>query len=211
MENPNNRLEVFSDGVFAIALTILIIEIKVPPIDSVRSNRELWIAFARLWPSWVAFFVSFITILISWVGHDHCFKLLAKTSNRLIYANALLLLSIATMPFFTAVLSEYLGTGLAGPAITMYSAFSVLLSTGWVAFEYAALNPESLLRPGVHISRMKDAFKYTKLGLVINILNTVLSLWLPTVAFAIIVLLYVGWLILGISLREERMITEPQL
>lgn len=205
MENPNNRLEVFSDGVFAIALTILIIEIKVPPIDSVHSNRELWIAFAHHWPSWVAFFISFITILISWVGHDHLFKLIGKTSNKLIYANALLLMSIATMPFFTAVLAEYLGTGLAGPAITLYCAFSVLLSFAWVALENSAHYPESLFKPGIHVARVKKAYAYTKWGLVVNITNILLSLWLPFVAFTIIVLLYVGWLFLGISLREDRM------
>ena len=65
MENPNYRLEAFSDGVFAIALTLLIIEIKIPEVESVHTNKELWKAFAHNWPSWLAFFVSFITILIS--------------------------------------------------------------------------------------------------------------------------------------------------
>src|ERR1035437_1557916 len=100
--NPNSRLEAFCDGVFAIALTLLIIEIKVPSIENVHSKEELWKAFAHEWPSWMAFLLSFITILICWVNHSHAFKLIDKSSTKFTYANGFLLLSIIILPFPTA-------------------------------------------------------------------------------------------------------------
>src|SRR5438105_2800529 len=117
MENPNYRLEAFSDGVFAIALTLLIIEVKIPAMAGVHTKKALWNAFIGNWPSWLAFHVSFITVLISWVAHFHAFKLIGKSTNKLLYANGLLLLTIVTLPFFTAALAQFIQTELAGPAI----------------------------------------------------------------------------------------------
>src|SRR4026208_2217495 len=107
MESPAVRLEAFSDGVFAIAITLLIIEIKIPSIEDVHTKKELWAAFTHAWPSWLAFLTSFITILISWVSHAYGFKLITKTSSKFTYANGLLLLSIVVMPFPTAAVAEF--------------------------------------------------------------------------------------------------------
>ena len=177
MENPNYRLEAFSDGVFAIALTLLIIEIKIPEVESVHTNKELWKAFAHNWPSWLAFFVSFITILISWVAHAHAFKLIGKSTNKLIYANALLLLSVITLPFFTNVLAEFIKTDFAGPAITLYCGISILLSVSWILIEHAALYPVSLCKSGLDLKKAKRIFTYTKLGLALYVFTFLLSFW----------------------------------
>ena len=206
MENPNYRLEAFSDGVFAIALTLLIIEIKIPAVESVHTSKELWNAFAHNWPSWLAFFVSFITILISWVAHSHIFKLIGKSTNKLIYTNAFLLLSVITLPFFTKVLAEYLTTDLAGPAITLYCGFSIIHSLSWIAIQHAILHPVPLCKPGVDLKKVKKAFNYTKFGLALDTFTFILSFWFPITAFIIIILLYVGWLILGTHLIAETML-----
>ena len=206
MENPNYRLEAFSDAVFAIALTLLIIDIKVPEVEGVHSKKELWNAFAHGWPSWLAFFISFLTILISWVAHNHAFKLIGKSSNKLIYANALLLLSIITLPFFTNVLAAYIKTELAGPAITLYCGISIILSVSWILIEYVVLSPVFLCKSGVDFKKAKRIFTYTKLGLVLYAFTFLLSFWFPVTAFIIVALLYFVWLIIGISLKEENMI-----
>jgi hypothetical protein len=73
-DNPNARLETFCDGVFAIAITLLILEVKVPPLESIHSKAELWTSFARLWPSFFALLLSFTVILITWVGHHNLLK-----------------------------------------------------------------------------------------------------------------------------------------
>ena len=92
--HPNSRLEAFCDGVFAIALTLLIIDIKIPPTAQIATTADLWDALERLAPSMFAFLLSFVVILISWVNHHNYFKLINKSCNSFLYANGLLLLTI---------------------------------------------------------------------------------------------------------------------
>jgi uncharacterized membrane protein len=68
--NPNARLECFCDGVFAIALTLLIIDVKMPPI-AIGSNADFWLALRNIVPAIMAFTLSFIVILITWVNGQH--------------------------------------------------------------------------------------------------------------------------------------------
>jgi TMEM175 potassium channel family protein len=99
------RIEAFSDGVFAIAITLLIIEIGVPHVEGNQSlAAELW----ELWPSYFGFMLSFITIGVMWTNHHGIFKDIERTDHTLITLNLLLLLCISFVPFPTAVLAEYL-------------------------------------------------------------------------------------------------------
>jgi TMEM175 potassium channel family protein len=77
--HPNTRLEAFCDGVFAIALTLLIIDIKIPSSEVIGTTREMWLALRHLTPSILAFVVSFAIILITWVNHHAAFKLVNKS------------------------------------------------------------------------------------------------------------------------------------
>ncbi len=203
MENPNSRLEAFCDGVFAIALTLLIIEIKIPPLESVHTKNELWAAFAKAWPSWLAFLVSFITILISWVNHSHALKLIGKYSTKFTYSNGLLLLSIIILPFPTAAVAEYFQTDLVQPAVTLYCAVSLLNNAGWLVLQHAALHPKPLYKSGIDSNKIKTAAHYTRIGFVLYVFAFVLSFWFPIAAFLIIGFSFIAWLILGIILKEE--------
>jgi len=106
-KNENSRIEAFSDGVFAIAITLLILEIKVPPLSSVHSTQDLWNGLIKLWPSYLAFSLSFCVLLISWINHHYLFNLLEGSSRPFLYANGFLLLTITFMPFPAALLAQY--------------------------------------------------------------------------------------------------------
>ena len=107
MSESSTRVEAFSDGVFAIAITLLILEIKVPHgID----HGELWAGLRALWPSFVAFFLSFFVILIMWVNHHELLRLVRGVGYPFFFANGFVLLTVTFVPFPTAVLAEYLGT-----------------------------------------------------------------------------------------------------
>src|SRR5262245_37702394 len=123
--HPNTRLEAFCDGVFAIALTLLIIDIKIPASEEIRTSRELWLALKHLGPSMFAFVLSFVVILITWLNHHRFFRQLNKSSAPFVYANGLLLLSVVFMPFPTALVGEYLLTDHAAPAVVIYNAVTV--------------------------------------------------------------------------------------
>jgi uncharacterized membrane protein len=103
--NETARIEPFSDGVFAIAITLLILEIRVPPQTPHGVVRD---ALRDLWPSYVAFLASFMTIGVMWLNHHRLFSLINKKDDGLIAINLLLLLGITWLPFPTALLAEHL-------------------------------------------------------------------------------------------------------
>jgi uncharacterized membrane protein len=103
--NETARIEAFSDGVFAIAITLLILEIQVPPQTPHGGLRA---ALVELWPSYLAFLASFMTIGIMWLNHHRLFTLIYKKDDGLIAFNLLLLLGITWLPFPTALLAEHL-------------------------------------------------------------------------------------------------------
>jgi uncharacterized membrane protein len=98
------RLETFSDGVFAIAVTLLILEVRLPDIEGAALSERL----ARAWPNYISFAISFVTIGIMWVNHHGIFGLITRTSHGLAVANLLLLLCVSFLPFPTKVLGEHL-------------------------------------------------------------------------------------------------------
>jgi uncharacterized membrane protein len=114
------RLTFFSDAVFAIAITLLVIEIR-PPVLHGAGEAELQAALLNLIPNYVGFIVSFFVIGRFWLGHHRLFGQLARADDRLVFANLLLLLGIAFMPFPTAVFSEYVNLRT-----------STLLYAGWL-------------------------------------------------------------------------------
>src|SRR5437867_3462277 len=116
-ENINSRLEAFSDGVFAFAITLLIIDIKIPPSVTINNTVDFWLALKHISPSIFAFLLSFTIILITWVNHHATLKLVNKPSYPFMYANGLFLLTVVFFPFPTALLGEYILTDHAAPAV----------------------------------------------------------------------------------------------
>jgi uncharacterized membrane protein len=108
--HPNARLEAFCDGVFAIAATLLVIDVKLPATDLVESTSGLWLALRHTGPAIAAFILSFAIIFITWVNHHATLKLVGRSSSSFIYANGLLLLTVVFLPFPTALPGEYVMT-----------------------------------------------------------------------------------------------------
>lgn len=102
------RLVFFSDAVFAIAITLLVIEIHAPHLPEGSPDRAYWIALANLWPSLLGYFVSFAVIGLFWMGHHRAFALAGRYSPKVLPWNMGLLLTIAFMPFVTALLASNL-------------------------------------------------------------------------------------------------------
>jgi uncharacterized membrane protein len=100
------RTEAFSDGVFSIAATLLVLDLKVP-----ATNGDLLSALAHLWPSYASYAVSFLTIGIIWMNHHTIFAHLRRVDRPLQVLNLLLLLVVALIPFPTSILATYLESG----------------------------------------------------------------------------------------------------
>ena len=106
-EHTLERLIFFSDAVFAIAITLLIIEIHVPSLPPGAGNIAFINATAHLIPGFIGFTISFFVIGAFWGGHHRAFACAARWSDRLMMPNILMLFAVAAMPFFTAYVSAY--------------------------------------------------------------------------------------------------------
>ena len=102
-----SRAEAFSDGVFAIAATLLVLELKIP----LTAPGELLGALLDAWPSYATYVVSFLTIGIIWVNHHAIFERVRRVDRPLLFINLIFLMMVAVIPFPTALLSDYLGEG----------------------------------------------------------------------------------------------------
>ena len=100
-----SRLEAFSDGVFAVAITLLVIEINVP------GGENLWHQLKEEWPSFASFFVSFWVIGIIWVNHHGLLDHLKRTDRPVLYLNLLVLMTVVFIPFSTALMADHLKSG----------------------------------------------------------------------------------------------------
>ena len=145
MDTPVNevketgRIEAFSDGVFAIAITLLVLELKVPQLDEGASAAELVSGLLRDWPSYFAYLVSFATILIMWVSHHRLFTMIAHSDGRFLFLNGFLLLLVSTVPFPTALLADYLERPAAPIAMAIYAGLHVVLALAFNGlWRYAA-------------------------------------------------------------------------
>src|SRR5438093_6711013 len=101
------RVEAFSDGVFAIAVTLLVLDVRVP--RGLPQTTRLTDALLANWPSYFAFLTSFATIGIMWVNHHRLFVCIARADHGLLIWTGLLLLGITFVPFLTALIVEYIG------------------------------------------------------------------------------------------------------
>lgn len=106
MEVTPSRLETFSDGVLAIAITLLILEIRVD-VD----GQSLARALLEIWPSYLAYVTSFLTIGIIWINHHAIFDLAVKVDRPILFLNTLLLMAVAFSPFPTRLVAEFLREG----------------------------------------------------------------------------------------------------
>ena len=148
-EEGMGRILALSDGVFAIAITLLILEIAVPPATG---DADLSKALLGLWPRYLAYILSFVVIARFWVTHHLAFRLIARYDAALVWLNLLLLMFVAFLPFPTAVLGEHNGSP---PAAVLYGAAVALTGAASAGYWWYASGRGRLLRPDVGHARVR--------------------------------------------------------
>jgi uncharacterized membrane protein len=202
--NSNSRLEAFCDGVFAIALTLLIIDIKIPSTAEINNNAEFWHALKEIAPPIFAFILSFTIILITWVNHHNALKLGNKSSNSFIYANGFLLFTVVIMPFPTSLLGEYILTDHAAPAVILYELTMALQAVGWMLIVKTALK-DHLGKSEKAILQIRRNGKFANFAFVLYTLCAVIAIWFPLAIAIITTITWIFWLINGINMKHEEM------
>ena len=191
--HSNTRLEAFCDGVFAIALTLLIIDIKIPAPEEIGTTRELWLALRHLGPSIFAFVLSFAIILITWVNHHRFFGLVNKSSGPFVYANGFLLLTVVFMPFPTRLVGEYLLTDRAAPAVVIYNSVTAAQAVGWILVCGAALG-NRLAKDERSAVLVRDGYRNGYVALVVYSLLALTAVWFPLAIAIATTMLWAYWL-----------------
>jgi len=161
-DNTTERLEIFSDGVIAIAITLLVLDIKVPEAEPGELLHELGVQ----WPAYVAFLLSFTVIGIMWVSHHSMFERIGHVDRGLLFTNLLLLLGIGFLPFPTSLLAEYTKQGGENShiAAAIYSATMALIGLAFLAiWTYLARHP-SLLVEGVEPENLRRSIRRSFVG-----------------------------------------------
>jgi uncharacterized membrane protein len=149
-EKETGRLEAFSDGVFAIAITLLVLELHVP--KDIEGHEALLDALARQWPMYLAFLNSFITIGIMWVNHHRLFTHIRRADHTLLMLNLLLLLVVTIVPFPTALLAENLGKPDAQTATAVYAASGFAIAIAYNLLWRYATKDKRLLHHDVDMT-----------------------------------------------------------
>ncbi|MFG1809641.1 TMEM175 family protein [Streptomyces sp. NPDC049040] len=157
--SDTSRAEAFSDGVFAIAVTILVLGLATPP----HRPDTLGHALARQWPAYVGYVASFGYVGVIWLNHHQTFARVRSMDRGLQAANLLLLFTTAAIPFPTGVVADALRTDVSGTdarvAVALYAGIAMAMCLSWAAlFQYLGRHPELV----------DDAIEpdYTRLGVI---------------------------------------------
>jgi uncharacterized membrane protein len=197
--NETGRLETFADGVFAIAITLLVLEIHVP-----EGEEDLGTALLAQWPSFTAYVISFLTIGVIWVSHHQMFTLIRRTTPTFLFLNVLFLLPVAFVPFPTALVAQnILDPAGRTTAVLIYGSVSVVIAAMFnVLWWYAD-------RRGLTTASSKGvtrrAARGFRIGPLVYLGGTLIALVNPFVSMAVFALLAVYWMLPGRipSLSEE--------
>jgi uncharacterized membrane protein len=150
-EKDTGRLEAFSDGVFAVAITLLVLNIRIPGIDlpagKFLDNKQLGDALIDEWPMLIAYITSFATIGIMWINHHRLFEHIRRVNTTLQLLNLLLLLVIVFVPVPTALLTKYVAVPGQNLAALIYSGTFLLMAICFnLLWRYAAHRGRLLAR-----------------------------------------------------------------
>jgi uncharacterized membrane protein len=173
------RILALSDGVFAIALTLLILDIAVP---AATTGNGLGKALLGLWPRYLAYALSFLVIARFWVVHHQMFRLIVRDNPTLVWLNFLLLIFIAFLPFPTAVLGEHEGSP---AAAVLYAAAVCLTSAASAGYLWYASGRGNLLRPDVGRAQIRAMRARSMSGPVLFTLTMPVAAFAPRIAEAV--------------------------
>jgi uncharacterized membrane protein len=171
-------MEAFSDGVFAIAITLLVLEIAVPA----GSEADLLGAVLDQWPSYLAYLVSFSTIGAIWLEHTVITEFLERATSVFIRLNLLLLVVVSFLPFPTKLLGEYIGEDAAARAAVTIYGLNLFLASALVSLLWRYAVREGLIRPDITDSDVKMITNRLTPGLAGYVVMIVLGLFLPVLA-----------------------------
>jgi uncharacterized membrane protein len=192
-EKETGRVEAFSDGVFAIAITLLVLELKVPHLPAGAPAPALGAALLAEWPSYLALVTSFFAILIMWANHHAMFNMIRRVNAPFLYANGFLLFVVTIVPFPTALLAEYLDRPAAPLAAAVYGGTFVAGAAAYNVLWRSAIAGRHLLRSDVSEERIDKMTRSYRVGVPLYLVATAGAFLHPAITIGICTALWVYW------------------
>lgn len=193
MEKETVRIEGFSDAVFAIAITLLVLDLHVPEANVVKNGTELLIYLKEQWTSYFAFTLSFFSIFIMWVNHHKIFKQIYSRNTAIMFANGLILFLVSAVSFPTALLARFFNGEASNIAVAFYTGIFVLINISYNLLWFIASRNRKLLRPEITnlaIKKIRNNYLY---GLPTYLIAFAISFEFPAIALAINLILLIFW------------------
>ena len=195
-----SRLEAFSDGVFAIAATLLVLELRVPD-----ASGDLTRSLIDLWPAYAAYLVSFMTIGIIWVNHHTLLEHCLRADRRFLYLNLLLLVTVGIVPFPTALVGRYiLSEHGATAALVIYGMGALLIAIAFSAVFFYATAGSRLMGEHQAASRLRRDGRLFPIGLVSYAIGMALAFVEPKASLAMYALTAAFYALPVLPLPRER-------
>ncbi|QBD79896.1 DUF1211 domain-containing protein [Ktedonosporobacter rubrisoli] len=192
-EGGTSRIEAFSDGVFAIAITLLALDLKVPEGLSQINSQNLLGALLGRWPNYLTFVISFVTVLIMWIYHHRLFQVVRKPETALLFSNGLLLMLTTVVPVPTALVAAYLTTPAASVACATYAGFFSLIDLSYDLLWWVILRQQPGYRTGGAL--IPKSMLISLLGFPCYIIALIVAFWSPALTLIICCALWVIWAI----------------
>jgi len=187
-----SRVEAFSDGVFAIIVTLLVLEIKVPYLEQPESVGELGTAFLALMPKILSWIISFLIVCVIWVNHHRILAQIEHITHGLFWLNALLLLWCSFIPFPTALMGDYLSNPLAS---FVFGSIFALMGLMFTFIRRYCLTHQDILRKDVDLTEYQRAHVRSIIfGPVLYLIGGILAFvhpWLSLAIYAFIPLYFI--------------------
>jgi uncharacterized membrane protein len=181
-----NRVSALTDGVFAIAATLLVIDLTVPSLSYGATSADLWNALAGEYQTFLAYLLSFFILGVWWTAHHRHYRYIRKTNSTLLWLNLLLLLWIGLLPFFTKILSQY---GPMQTSIALYAldqgAAGLCVMLSW----YYASRNHRLIDPNLPEETIKFTLNRSATAPIVFFISIAISFVYPFGA-------YLSWIIL---------------
>ncbi|WP_269236027.1 TMEM175 family protein [Flavobacterium flavigenum] len=195
MEKETARIEGFSDGVFAIAITLLVLDLHAPEIGIVKTSSELLAFLKSEWTTYLAFTLSFFSIFIMWVNHHKIFKQIYSRNTGIMFANGLILFLVSAVSYPTALLARFFDGEASNIAVAVYTGIFVLINISYNLLWFIASHNKKLLRPGITDSAIKKITNNYLYGFPTYLIAFGISFQFPTIALAINMMLLIFWAI----------------
>jgi uncharacterized membrane protein len=201
-EKGTARVEAFSDGVFAIAITLLVLDLKVPP-GPFDGDHALFHALVdeKFLTTCLAFFLSFVSILVMWVNHHRIFTLVQRVDDAFLYWNGLLLLFVTFVPFPTSLLAEHLTQHAARGAAAMYAGTALMISLAFTVLWRHAIRDARLLAPDTE-KEVEELSRQYRLGPIAYLIALGLAYFSAWASVGLCLLLVVAFAFRGLLGRK---------